>query len=82
MIPYYLLIGTEIMGVIYGKRWQNNTIDKIGDCFSYYVVVEAVSNLIKKTEENSLETISPQISHFDNRYINKYNITALITNDK
>ena len=21
MIPYYLLIGTEIMGVIYGKRW-------------------------------------------------------------
>jgi len=47
MIPYYLLIGTEIMGVIYGKRWQNNTIDKIGDCFSYYVVVEAVSNLIK-----------------------------------
>ena len=47
MIPYYLLIGTEIVGVIYGKRWQNNTIDKIGDCFSYYVVVEAVSNLIK-----------------------------------
>ena len=28
MIPYYLLIGTEIMGVIYGKRWENNTIDK------------------------------------------------------
>ena len=47
MIPYYLLIGTEIMGVIYGKRWENNTIDKIGDCFSYYVVVEAVANLIK-----------------------------------
>ena len=47
IIPYYLLIGTEIMGLIYGRKWINNTIDKIGDCYSYYVIVIAVSDLIK-----------------------------------
>ena len=47
IIPYYLLIGTEIMGLIYGQKWQTNTIDKIGDCYSYYVIMIAVSDLIK-----------------------------------
>ena len=47
IIPYYLLIGTEVMGLIYGEKWQNNTIDKIGDCYSYYVIIIAVSDLIK-----------------------------------
>ena len=63
MIPYYLLIGTEIMGVIYGKRWQNNTIDKIGDCFSYYVVVEAVSNLIKNYANATNDTHQMNLSY-------------------
>ena len=31
IIPYYILIGTELMGLIFGSRWQTNTIDKIGD---------------------------------------------------
>jgi hypothetical protein len=35
------------MGLIYGRKWINNTIDKIGDCYSYYVIVIAVSDLIK-----------------------------------
>jgi len=47
IIPYYLLIGTEIMGLIYGQKWKTNTIDKIGDCYSYYVIMIAVSDLIK-----------------------------------
>ena len=47
MIPYYLLIGTEIMGVIYGKRWENNTIDKIGDCF-YAVILYILMYLLSK----------------------------------
>ena len=47
IIPYYILIGTEIMGLIYGQKWQTNTIDKIGDCYSYYVIISAVSDLIK-----------------------------------
>ena len=63
MIPYYLLIGTEIMGVIYGKRWENNTIDKIGDCFSYYVVVEAVSNLIKNFGNATNDTHQMNLSY-------------------
>ena len=63
MIPYYLLIGTEIMGVIYGKRWENNTIDKIGDCFSYYVVVEAVCNLIKNYGNATNDTHQMNLSY-------------------
>jgi hypothetical protein len=47
IIPYYLLIGTEIIGLIYGEKWQTNTIDKIGDCYSFYVIIVAVSDLIK-----------------------------------
>ena len=47
IIPYYLLIGTEVMGLIYGRKWQTNAIDKIGDCYSYYVIIIAVSDLIK-----------------------------------
>ncbi len=47
IIPYYILIGTETMGLIYGQKWQTNTIDKIGDCYSYYVIIVAVSDLIK-----------------------------------
>ena len=47
IIPYYILIGTETMGLIYGEKWQTNTIDKIGDCYSYYVIIVAVSDLIK-----------------------------------
>jgi len=35
IIPYYILIGTEVMGFIYGQKWYTNTIDKIGDCYSY-----------------------------------------------
>ena len=63
MIPYYLLIGTEIMGVIYGKRWENNTIYKIGDCFSYDVVVEAVSNLIKNFGNATNDTHQMNLSY-------------------
>ena len=51
------------MGVIYGKRWENNTIDKIGDCFSYYVVVEAVSNLIKNFGNATNDTHQMNLSY-------------------
>ena len=47
IIPYYILIGTEVMGLIYGEKWQNNNIDKIGDCYSYFVIIVAISDLIK-----------------------------------
>ena len=47
IIPYYILIGTEVMGLIYGEKWQNNNIDKIGDSYSFCVIIVAVSNLIK-----------------------------------
>ena len=46
IISYYILIGTEMMGLIYGKKWQTNNIDKIGDCYSFYVILMAVSDLI------------------------------------
>ena len=47
IIPYYILIGTELMGLIYGSRWQTNTIDKIGDCYSFFVVFMGISDLVK-----------------------------------
>ena len=47
IIPYYILIGTELMGLIFGSRWQTNTIDKIGDCYSYFVVFIGLSDLVK-----------------------------------
>ena len=47
IIPYYILIGTEVMGLIFGSKWQNNNIDKIGESYSYYVIFVAISDLIK-----------------------------------
>ena len=47
IIPYYILIGTEVMGFIYGQKWYSNSIDKIGDCYSYYIIFIGVSDLIK-----------------------------------
>ena len=47
IISYYILIGMEVMGLIYGEKWQTNNIDKIGDSYSFCVIIVAVSNLIK-----------------------------------
>jgi len=47
IIPYYILIGTEVMGLIYGEKWKTNNIDKIGDCYSYFVIIVSISDLIK-----------------------------------
>ena len=47
IIPYYILIGTEVLGLIFGEKWKNNNIDKIGDCYSFFVIIVAISDLIK-----------------------------------
>ena len=47
IIPYYILIGKEFMGLIYGKKWETNNIDKIGDCYSYYIILASILDLIK-----------------------------------
>jgi hypothetical protein len=63
IIPYYLLIGTEIMGLIYGPKWQTNTIDKIGDCYSYYIIITAVSDLIKNFGNATNDTRQMNLSY-------------------
>ncbi len=63
IIPYYLLIGTETMGFIYGQKWQTNTIDKIGDCYSYYVIIIAVSDLIKNFGNATNDTRQMNLSY-------------------
>ena len=63
IIPYYLLIGTEIMGLIYGEKWQTNTIDKIGDCYSFYVIIFAVSDLIKNFGNATNDTRQMNLSY-------------------
>ena len=63
IIPYYLLIGTEVMGLIYGKKWQTNNIDKIGDCYSYYVIIAAFSDLIKNFGNATNDTHQMNLSY-------------------
>ena len=63
VIPYYLLIGTEVMGLIYGKKWQTNNIDKIGDCYSYYVIIAAFSELIKNFGNATNDTRQMNLSY-------------------
>ena len=63
IIPYYILIGTEVMGLIYGKKWQTNAIDKIGDCYSYYVIIIAVSDLIKNFGNATNDTRQMNLSY-------------------
>ena len=35
------------MGLIYGKKWENNNIDKIGDCYSFYIILTSILDLVK-----------------------------------
>ena len=63
IIPYYILIGTEIMGLIYGRKWQTNTIDKIGDCYSYYVIISATSDLVKNFGNATNDTRQMNLSY-------------------
>ena len=63
IIPYYILIGTEVMGLIYGEKWKTNTIDKIGDCYSYFVIIVAISDLIKNFGNATNDTHQMNLSY-------------------
>ena len=63
IIPYYILIGTEVMGLIYGEKWETNTIDKIGDCYSYFVIIVAISDLIKNFGNATNDTHQMNLSY-------------------
>ena len=63
IIPYYILIGTEIMGLIYGQNWQTNNIDKIGDCYSYFVIFLAISDLITSFGNATNDTHQMNLSY-------------------
>ena len=47
LIAYYTLFGIEIMELIYGKKWANNNISKIGDSYAHYVVIVSVFDLVE-----------------------------------
>ena len=63
IIPYYILIGTDVMGLIYGEKWKTNTIDKIGDCYSYYVIFISISDLIKNFGNATNDTHQMNLSY-------------------
>ena len=63
IIPYYILIGTEVMGLIYGGKWKTNNIDKIGDCYSYFVIIIAISDLIKSFGNATNDTHQMNLSY-------------------
>ena len=77
IIPYYLLIGTEVMGLIYGQKWQTNSIDKIGDCYSYYIIFVAVSELIKNFGNATNDTHQMNLSYLS-LIINALILTSLM----
>lgn len=47
LIGYYNLFGINIIELIYGKKWANYNIDKIGDSYTYYVAILSISNIIE-----------------------------------
>ena len=47
LIPYYILFGINIIELIYGKKWTNNNIDKIGDSYTYYVIMTSIFSIVE-----------------------------------
>ena len=47
LIPYYILFGINIIELIYGKKWTNNNIDKIGDSYTYYVIITSIFSIVE-----------------------------------
>jgi len=47
LIAYYALFGIEIMELIYGKKWANNNISKIGDSYTHYVVITSIFDMVE-----------------------------------
>ena len=47
LIAYYILFGIHIMELIYGKKWANDNIDKIGDSYTYYVVFSSIVSIVE-----------------------------------
>ena len=35
------------MELIYGKKWANDNIDKIGDSYTYYVVFSSIVSIVE-----------------------------------
>ena len=47
LIAYYTLFGINIIELIYGKKWANLNIDKIGDSYTYYIAIISIANIIE-----------------------------------
>ena len=47
LIAYYNLFGIEIMELIYGKKWANDNINKIGDSFTHFIVLEFIFDVVE-----------------------------------
>lgn len=63
IIPYYILIGIEIIELIYGKKWKTNNIDKIGDCYSYFIIFSTILDLIKSYGNATNDTRQMKLSN-------------------
>ena len=47
LIAYYIIYGITIIELIYGKKWANYNIDKIGDSYVYYVVIYSIFDIVE-----------------------------------
>jgi hypothetical protein len=77
------------MGLIYGQNWQTNNIDKIGDCYSYFVIFLAISDLITSFGNATNDTYQMNLSYislivnaifltFSSSILSKWDICGLI----
>ena len=47
LIAYYTLFGINIIELIYGKKWANYNIDKIGDSYTYYIAISSIASIVE-----------------------------------
>ena len=52
------------MGLIYGKKWETSEIDKIGDCYSYYIILASILDLIKSFGNATNDTHQMNLFNF------------------
>ena len=71
LIAYYILFGINIIELIYGKKWANYNIDKIGDSYTYYVatisivaILESFANATNNSRQMDLSYISLIVNSF------------------
>ena len=63
LISYYNLFGINLIELIYGKKWANYNIDKIGDSYSYYVAIFSIFNIVESFSNSTNNSRQMDLSY-------------------